>query len=511
MDLFRSAFTRSKWSAARSNQTFAVLVRILGSLLTALGVAPGARKPIRVRLPQRRECRFCKARRRDVREKSNEGNQVPATHHARVPWELSMQALQAKDPSPDSGREGTIPSCSPHESATCQTIYSPGSVMLTPRTATLLHTNEKAAYIAKSNSKSVKNTAYGSSALQKHHVVWAAQTMKSDVRERRRDAEERSLRDYPIAYTVLPDEYDDKTRDGSRRSNFIGLSWDCSPLRHCFGVSFWLFVFLQAIVLLMFGSMLFEMQNLAVSECAAKIPEIDEAISRRNKIARRTHEALAVAVIVRNSSAGGVEIWTRSRQNDGTGRDPMYDGRWETLGRSLDHGESPVYAIGLAFKDVFDISSDELTEVRVVGLRPGDIEYSVTGQHPSSTPNQVVTDRYFSLRHPFMYVQALQGTTPWSAIGMVALVHEMLETHRQPFGAPKILQRWWRPRELLQELDLFPHNFVGIHYPILRQGMRLLHAATQLPYLASRRDLRAAKVSPTSRPQYRQTRLAARG
>ena len=31
-------------------------------------------------------------------------------------------------------------------------------------------------------------------------------------------------------------------------------------------------------------------------------------------------------------------------------------------------------------------------------------------------------DRYFVLHNPYLYVQALQGTTPWTAIGMVTVL-----------------------------------------------------------------------------------------
>jgi len=48
-------------------------------------------------------------------------------------------------------------------------------------------------------------------------------------------------------------------------------------------------------------------------------------------------------------------------------------------------------------------------------------------------------DRYFVLHKPYVYVQALQGTTPWTAIGMVTVLQDRAKHNPQIRGLEMVL------------------------------------------------------------------------
>ena len=97
-----------------------------------------------------------------------------------------------------------------------------------------------------------------------------------------------------------------------------------------------------------------------------------------SQMSRDAHESMAVAVVVREGQDGEPEIWTRRRPAHADGRNRMYAGRWEALGKPLQHGETPMRALQEPFRDIFDISTaDDFQNVRVMGTLPEDINVVV--------------------------------------------------------------------------------------------------------------------------------------
>lgn len=97
-----------------------------------------------------------------------------------------------------------------------------------------------------------------------------------------------------------------------------------------------------------------------------------------SQISRDAHESMAVAVVVREGQDGAPEIWTRRRPAHADGRNRMYAGRWEALGKPLQHGESPLRALQQPFRDIFDMSdSNDFQNVRVMGTLPEDVDVVV--------------------------------------------------------------------------------------------------------------------------------------
>ena len=147
------------------------------------------------------------------------------------------------------------------------------------------------------------------------------------------------------------------------------------------------------------------------------------------------------------------------------GQQAVYTGRWETLGKPLLHGESPIKALHTAFYDIFGFSEENYENINILGTLEDDIHSVVTlwpdatlcvdasvGEEelakcrrqrdkyicpiclPSFAPDSKhdgddtmiirTKDRYFVMQNPYIYVQSLQGSTPWTAIGMVTLLND---------------------------------------------------------------------------------------
>jgi hypothetical protein len=97
-----------------------------------------------------------------------------------------------------------------------------------------------------------------------------------------------------------------------------------------------------------------------------------------SQMSNDAHESLAIAVVVREGKDGEPEIWTRKRPASVDGRNRVYSGRWEALGKPLTHGESPVRALHTVFNDIFGFSEAEFENVHVMGTFDDDMHNIVT-------------------------------------------------------------------------------------------------------------------------------------
>ena len=98
-----------------------------------------------------------------------------------------------------------------------------------------------------------------------------------------------------------------------------------------------------------------------------------------SQMSRDAHESMVVAVVVRERADGTPEIWTRKRPLHADGRNRMYAGRWEALGKPLLHGETPMKAIQRPFRDIFGLSqASDFKKVRVMGTLTEDVKILVT-------------------------------------------------------------------------------------------------------------------------------------
>ena len=68
-------------------------------------------------------------------------------------------------------------------------------------------------------------------------------------------------------------------------------------------------------------------------------------------------------------------------------------------------------------------------------------------------------------QNPYIYVQSLQGSTPWTAIGMVTSLNDPKKQNH--LSIEGLEMRWWKASELLAELTRSPNHFTGVHYPVL--------------------------------------------
>jgi hypothetical protein len=161
----------------------------------------------------------------------------------------------------------------------------------------------------------------------------------------------------------------------------------------------------------------------------------------------------------------------------------MYAGRWEGLGKPIEHGESLFNALQPEFSKFFDMdkAGSDFEKVRVLGLAPEDVNQVVTAKPEMTecagtkfTDQERVQcrkerdkkrDRYFVYQNPYVYVQALQGSIPWTAIGMITFVEESVK-EISDFQLD-LETAWWPAEKLLDELMQNPSRFVGLHYPVL--------------------------------------------
>ena len=202
-----------------------------------------------------------------------------------------------------------------------------------------------------------------------------------------------------------------------------------------------------------------------------------------SQLSRDAHEILAIAVVVRLGKDGAPEIFTRKRPLHADGRNEMYAGRWEGLGKPIEHGESLFNALQPEFSKFFDMdkAGSDFEKVRVLGLAPEDVNQVVTAKPEMTecagtkfTDQERVQcrkerdkkrDRYFVYQNPYVYVQALQGSIPWTAIGMITFVEESVK-EISDFQLD-LETAWWPAEKLLDELMQNPSRFVGLHYPVL--------------------------------------------
>lgn len=98
-----------------------------------------------------------------------------------------------------------------------------------------------------------------------------------------------------------------------------------------------------------------------------------------SQISRDAHESLVVSVVVREGSDGQPEIWTRRRPAHVDGRNQLYAGRWEALAKPLRHGESPIAAIQMPFREIFGMSENsDFRNVRIMGTLDEDVNVVLT-------------------------------------------------------------------------------------------------------------------------------------
>jgi len=175
---------------------------------------------------------------------------------------------------------------------------------------------------------------------------------------------------------------------------------------------------------------------------------------------------LAIAVFARETKGGGTEILTQKYGELSSAQDPLFEGRWEALGRRMRNEETPLLSINRQLKEQYAFSQEEIATMGIVGMSRGDVEFFYTARTPRTAPHASYLphrDKWYVEHDSTIFIKALQGTKPWAALGMMVQVpYELSE--RMMSGAG---ERWWPVEALYRETLSRPEEFAGPHYPLL--------------------------------------------
>lgn len=163
---------------------------------------------------------------------------------------------------------------------------------------------------------------------------------------------------------------------------------------------------------------------------------------------------VCVEAVVYSLHASGLEILTQLRHVLNAEYDPLYDGTWEAMGETLEPDEDIIDALlrglkeecGLAFK----------TKSTIHGIGPDSRFKSDRGEAVTTT-------------QPLCYLHSTGEPQKWTGpLFLVEAPPDFVPSAR--FSEGEVADyRWWRPSELLAQIDATPDKFMAYH----RQALRL--------------------------------------
>lgn len=163
-------------------------------------------------------------------------------------------------------------------------------------------------------------------------------------------------------------------------------------------------------------------------------------------------KSVVIPVVVKNSLSG-ILVHTQTRRVINKSYDSLYDGTQETCGESLKDWEGIGAAAVRGCREELGLPD---LQPKIIGLE---------GQVFSTRPDQ---DQILWIPQPFCFIQQLQGPQPWFGLGCIAVVPPDCEPQQDAEGETAG-HKWWKPEELNERLKNNPSEFMGLHYPVLRQ------------------------------------------
>ncbi|MBI2635368.1 MAG: NUDIX hydrolase [Parcubacteria group bacterium] len=161
-------------------------------------------------------------------------------------------------------------------------------------------------------------------------------------------------------------------------------------------------------------------------------------------------KSVAIPVVVKVDNDGVTWVHTQTRRVINKDYDPMYHGTQETCGETVYDYEDIITAAIRGCRE--ELGCPDLIPEKVIGA---DGEFFSTRSE----------DKILGLK-PYYLVQQLKGPQPWMGLGFIVVISPDIEFHLDNDGEVSA-HRWWRPIELLKNLQEKPDNFMGLHYPIL--------------------------------------------
>lgn len=177
---------------------------------------------------------------------------------------------------------------------------------------------------------------------------------------------------------------------------------------------------------------------------------------------KKQAKPVVVAIICKRST-DGFRIMTQMRRVKNPAYDPLYDNTWEAVGETLQPGEDVVTAVvrGIREECGMQVSpwwirkdTDDLTQQPRI---EDQIDFWMTTRG----------DRII-LREPFAFVQSIGEPQPWLGPVFLVSVPPSWEPNFAKGDGEATEHRWWKPKDLLEEMQLHPEKFMGLHAPALR-------------------------------------------
>lgn len=143
-------------------------------------------------------------------------------------------------------------------------------------------------------------------------------------------------------------------------------------------------------------------------------------------------------------------IMTQLRKVLNKAYDPFYDNTWETMGETVEEGESVIDALIRGCREEFGLP--DFKPKKIVGING---EWT-TGRG----------DRYLHCE-PFCFIQSLGPPQPWVGPFFIVEVPEDFKPNYEIADGESTTCKWWRPADLENAIKEFPQNFMGFHAPAL--------------------------------------------
>lgn len=175
-----------------------------------------------------------------------------------------------------------------------------------------------------------------------------------------------------------------------------------------------------------------------------------------------------VVAIIGKWTMDGFRIMTQKRRVGDLTYDPLYDSTWEAMGETLLPGEKIADAIVRGIRDECGRPVDPQWIF-------GNLDDLMRDGKSSDTWSSGQRDKTI-LHRPFAFVQSIGEPQLWLGPVFLVVVPPSWEPDFSRGDGEATECRWWKPEELLEEMNSNPPGFMGLHAPALRL---LAHECTE--------------------------------
>jgi hypothetical protein len=173
--------------------------------------------------------------------------------------------------------------------------------------------------------------------------------------------------------------------------------------------------------------------------------------------AKKNPILVVVGIIVKwSSDEQGLFICTQTRNIRKKGYDLLYDQTQEAMGETVKEWEGVLDALIRGCREEFK--------------SPGLVPEMVIGSDGEVFFTRPEKDEILGL-NPWYFVQQLIGQHQWAGPVFIVVVPEDFEPQLDDQGEASA-HKWWKPSDLLNELESTPSAFMGLHYPALLKACR---------------------------------------